>query len=311
MADEETSTGDVLRLVAPDVGSEQQFLDVLREALDVLERAAIPHALMGGLAIAVLSRPRWTHDVDIFLRPDDARRALEAYEQAGFEVEETNPMWLFKAWKNGVLVDLIFQSHGTYFDDEMLRRSIETAFKGERVRVLPPEDLIVIKVSAFAEHAGYHWFDALALLATSEIDWDYLLFRSRRAVRGVLSLLAYAQAEDIAVPDSIVERLFHTIYTEGVSRPSAEAAAMTAQPEPARQGVQALRDRLRQDHRVCDVDVDIAEYENTILITGEVATRERQEALTEVVSELVPGRRIDNRTTIRSLSDSVGMEEVS
>ncbi|MDP8927911.1 MAG: nucleotidyltransferase family protein [Actinomycetota bacterium] len=311
MADEETTASEVLRLVAPEVGAERQFLDVLREALDVLERAAIPHALMGGLAIAVLGRPRWTHDIDIFVRPDDARRALRAFEEAGFDVEETNPMWLFKATKSGVLVDLIFRSHGTYFDDEMLRRSVETAFKGERVRLLPPEDLIVIKVSAFAEHAGYHWFDALALLATSEIDWDYLLFRSRRAVRGLLSLLAYAQAEDIAVPDSVVERLFHSIYSEGASRPSTEAAAMTTQTDPDAHGAQSLRDRLRNDHRVCDVDVDIAEYENTILITGEVATGERQEALTEVLSELAPGRRIDNRTTVRSLSDPVGMEEVS
>ncbi|MDP8960119.1 MAG: nucleotidyltransferase family protein [Actinomycetota bacterium] len=311
MADDETTASDVLRLVAPDVGAEQQFLDVLREALDVLERAAIPHALMGGLAIAVLGRPRWTHDIDIFVRPDDARRALGAFEEAGFDVEETNPMWLFKATKSGVLVDLIFRSHGTYFDDEMLRRSVETAFKGERVRLLPPEDLIVIKVSAFAEHAGYHWFDALALLATSEIDWDYLLFRSRRAVRGLLSLLAYAQAEDIAVPDSVVERLFHSIYAEGASRPSTEAAAMITQTDPEAHGAQSLRDRLRNDHRVCDVDVDVAEYENTILITGEVATPERQEALTAVVSELVPGRRVDNRTTIRSLSDRVGIEEMS
>lgn len=311
MTDEETTSGEVLRLVAPHGGADRQFLDVLREALDVLERAAIPHLLMGGLAVAVLGRPRWTHDIDIFLRPNDTRRALGALEEAGFDVEETNPTWLFKATKDGVLVDLIFRSHDSYLDDEMLRRSVETSFKGERVRLLPPEDLIIIKVSAFGEHTTYHWFDALALLANSEIDWDYLLLRSRRAVRGLLSLLVYAQADDIAVPDSVIERLFHSIYTEDAARPSARAPVPSTQPQPESHRMQSLRDRLRNDHRVCDVDVDIAEYEGTILITGEVATRERREALTEVVSELMPGRRIENRTKVRTLGNSVDVEEMS
>ncbi len=320
MADEETTPGEILRLVAPDADADRQFLDVLREALDVLEGAAVPHLLMGGLAIAVLGRPRWTHDIDVFLRPNDARRALETFAKAGFDVEETDPTWLFKATKNGVLVDLIFRSHGVYLDDEMLRRSVETSFKGERVRLLPPEDLVIIKVSAFSEQTAYHWFDALALLASSEIDWDYLLFRSRRAVRGLLSLLVHAQAEDIAIPDAVLERLFHSVYTKGAPRPGTAVArrptsdavgpAAAKQPEPEATEMQSLRDGLRNDHRVCDVDVELVEYEDTILITGEVATHERHEALTEVVSELMPGRRVDNRTKVRTLGNSVGVEEV-
>ncbi len=320
MADEETNSDHVLRLVAPDSDADRHFLDVLREALDVLERSAVPHLLMGGLAIAVLGRPRWTHDIDVFVRPNDARRALETFKEAGFEVKETDPTWLFKATKKGVLVDLIFRSHGIYLDDEMLRRAVETSFKGERVRLLPPEDLILIKVSAFGEQTAYHWFDALSLLASSEIDWDYLLYRSRRAVRSLLSLLVYAQAGDIAVPDAVIERLFQSVYTKGAARPGAGGPARPA-PEgvdaaaPPRelgpQEIQSLRDRLRNDHRVCDVDVDLAEYEGTILITGEVTTRERRDALTEVVSELMPGRRVENRARVRTLGDSVGVEEVS
>ncbi len=320
MADEETTSDHVLRLVAPDSDADRHFLDVLREALDVLERSAVPHLLMGGLAIAVLGRPRWTHDIDVFVRPNDARRALETFEEAGFDVKETDPTWLFKATKNGVLVDLIFRSHGIYLDDEMLRRAVETSFKGERVRLLPPEDLILIKVSAFGEQTAYHWFDALSLLASSEIDWDYLLYRSRRAVRSLLSLLVYAQAGDIAVPDAVIERLFQSVYTKGAARPGAGGPARPA-PEgvdaaaPSRElgphEIQSLRDRLRNDHRVCDVDVDLAEYEGTILITGEVTTRERRDALAEVVSELMPGRRVENRAKVRTLGDSVGVEEVS
>ncbi|MDQ4129810.1 MAG: nucleotidyltransferase, partial [Actinomycetota bacterium] len=288
--------------------------------LDVLERSAVPHLLMGGLAIAVLGRPRWTHDIDVFVRPNDARRALDALKEAGFDVTESDPTWLFKATKNDVLVDVIFRSHGIYLDDEMLRRALDASFKGERVRLLPPEDLIIIKVSAFGEETAYHWFDALSLLASSEIDWDYLLYRSRHAVRSLLGLLVYAQADDIAVPDAVIERLYHSVYTKGApragaggqARPAPEAVDAAAPPRKLeRHELQALRDRLRNDHRVCDVDVDLAEYEGIILITGEVTTRERRDALTEVVSELMPGRQVENRTKVRTLGNSVGVEEVS
>jgi len=64
---------------------EEVFLRVVRDATGALEAAGIEYGLMGALASALFGRPRWTRDIDIFIRPQDVRRSVEALESAGFE----------------------------------------------------------------------------------------------------------------------------------------------------------------------------------------------------------------------------------
>lgn len=304
------AAGGTLRSVGALDFDEQAFVEVMREALDALERRGIPHLLMGGLAVSALGRPRWTHDVDVFLRPDDARRALDVLNEAGFDPEEHDPLWLFKAVKRGVLVDLIFCSvGGIYLDDAMLARAVETSFKGTRVRVLPPEDLIVIKAAALTEDAAYHWFDALSLLTADEVDWAYLLERARRAVRRVLAFLVFAESCDAAVPRWVVADLCRRAYGDGVAQPGGTDRGGVGEPGPAQ--AQEVRDLLLGDARVRDLDIGVELYGDTVLLTGEVATEERRALLTEVATELLPARRVDNRTTVRRLTGSVAVEDVS
>ena len=75
------------------------------------------------------------------------------------------------------------------------------------VTVLGPEDLVVTKALAHGEETAHYWWDALAIIAGHELDWDYLLRRARRGPRRVLSLLLYAQSTDLAVPDPVVHEL--------------------------------------------------------------------------------------------------------
>jgi predicted nucleotidyltransferase len=191
---------------------EETFLGVLGESTDALEAAGLPYVFIGGVASALHGRPRWTHDVDFFVRPEDARPVLAALAAAGFTTQETDAFWLYKAIKQGVLVDVIFRSTGDiYLDDEMLERSSIGEFKGRKVRVVAPEDLIVIKAVVHDEKTPRHWFDALGIIARADLDWDYLVRRSRRATRRVLSLLLYAQSNDVLVPPSVVAALFGLI----------------------------------------------------------------------------------------------------
>ena len=44
------------------------------------------------------------------------------------------------------------------------------------------------------------------------MDWDYLIKRSQRARRRLLSLLLYAQSIDIDVPNRVIRTLFERIY---------------------------------------------------------------------------------------------------
>ena len=196
----------------PDEG----FLKVLSEAVGTVERAGVPYVVIGGVASAALGRPRWTHDIDVFVLPQDAERTLAAYEEAGFSTERTDPHWLFKAYKGGMLVDVIFKTHrDIYVDEEMLRRAIDGDFHGVPLRVAAPEDLIVIKAIVDSERRPHHWHDALGLIASRELDWDYLVRRARHGPRRVLSLLTYAQSEDLVVPDRAIRSLFETIYGGG------------------------------------------------------------------------------------------------
>jgi predicted nucleotidyltransferase len=188
---------------------EAVFQRVLRETADILRRSGIPHLFMGGVASAALGRPRWTHDIDLFVGPDDARRSLALLAEHGFDTQETDPEWLFKALKDDVLVDVIFLSDGRVsLDEEMAARARWAEVQGIRLPVIGPEDLIVIKALVHKERSPRHWFDALALLRRDDLDWDYLLRRARRynPLR-VLSLLYFARSSDQVVPGEAIRRL--------------------------------------------------------------------------------------------------------
>jgi predicted nucleotidyltransferase len=181
---------------------------VLGEVVGALDADAIPYVLLGGLAGTLLGRPRCSSDIDLFVTPDRASAALAALEKIGFRTEMTNPHWLCKAFKDDVLVDILFKVSGNiYLDDEMLRRAKQLSFRGTPVRVIPPEDLIVVKAIAHDEETPRHWYDALAVLSNQELDWDYLVMRASRAPRRVLSLLLYATSNDLWVPSSALRQL--------------------------------------------------------------------------------------------------------
>jgi predicted nucleotidyltransferase len=200
-----------------EAGSEPSDADIrkaLEEVIAVLREAGIAFLLIGGMSAATFARPRITDDIDVFVRPDAARRALAVLAAAGFDTKEEDPYWLYKAWKYGVLVDVIFRSTGDlYLDDEMLDRGSEREYLGVTAPLLSPEDLVVIKAVASAEHSPHHWYDALAVIGRTQLDWDYLLSRARLAgPRRVLSLLLYAESTDLAVPAEIIEDLFEVVH---------------------------------------------------------------------------------------------------
>ena len=195
--------------------ADKVFAGVLREAVESVERAGLPFLVLGGLASALVGRPRWTHDIDFLVRPDDARDVLSALRSAGFTTEETDPVWIYKAFKHDVMVDVIFMvMGGIYLDDEMQSRSIERDYEGLRLRIPSPEDQIVIKAIVHREETSRHWFDALAILGRAQLDWSYLIRRGRVGARRLLALLIYAQSTDILVPTWVIRRLYEEIYAE-------------------------------------------------------------------------------------------------
>ena len=87
---------------------EDDFARTLAESIAAVSGAGIPYVLVGGLASALRGRERWTSDVDLLVRPHDAHPVLEALRAAGFDTEETDPAWIFKAFRDGTTIDVLF-----------------------------------------------------------------------------------------------------------------------------------------------------------------------------------------------------------
>jgi predicted nucleotidyltransferase len=200
-------------------GFEETDIDTLHsvfaESVEILEEHDVPYVVIGGLASAALGRPRASADIDILVMPQDARRALAAFGDASFATDEINPHWLFKAVKDGVLVDLLFKMKGDiYLDAEMLERATTKAVLGTAARVIPAEDLLVVKALAHDEESTRHWFDALGLVAAGSLDWDYVVRRAAKGPRRVLSLLAYATSLDLVVPLRVIRAVHDFAFCE-------------------------------------------------------------------------------------------------
>jgi predicted nucleotidyltransferase len=197
-----------------------RFLDTLARAVKTLAARDVRFGAIGGLAAVAWGRPRWdpaSADIDLMVRPQDAEAAQAALVEESFEAVATNEEhWLRKVSRDGVGVDLIFRTAGDiYLDDDMIARVVERDFEGVGVPVVSAEDTVVMKALAFGEQTPTYWAEALSILARHDLDWDYVLRRARHGVHRVLSLLVYAQSQDLAVPASAVRALFAAAEEEG------------------------------------------------------------------------------------------------
>jgi hypothetical protein len=188
------------------------YASVLRSSTTALGGAGIPHLVFGSIATRALGRPReisTDEDIDLFVRPPDVPAALEALDEAGFVTVEEDPTWIHKARRAGVTVDVIFKAAGrVYMDDEMFERGITTTVLGVDVRLVPAEDLALMKALIHDEDRAFDWFDALALLDRDGFDWEYLVQRAEAyGAHRALSLMLFAQTEGVSIPRDAIRRL--------------------------------------------------------------------------------------------------------
>src|ERR1051325_1776799 len=83
------------------------YIDALRK----LQDTGIPFLVGGAFAFSHYAHvQRDTKDIDIFVKPDDCPRVLDAFAQMGFDTEIPFPHWLGKIRRDGYLIDVIFSS---------------------------------------------------------------------------------------------------------------------------------------------------------------------------------------------------------
>jgi hypothetical protein len=156
------------------------FAATLRKAVAAMRDADVPYLLGGSLATWARGGPESHHDLDLMVKPEDAERALDALAAAGMRSERPPEEWLFKAWDDDVLVDVIFEPMGLPMTDEVLNRGETLSVLSMTVPVMALEDVLATKLLALGEH---HLDLApplrMARALREQIDWEQLRARTR------------------------------------------------------------------------------------------------------------------------------------
>jgi hypothetical protein len=152
-----------------------------RKALTALAGAGVPHLLGGGFAFMHYTGVyRDTKDLDIFLRPEDAERAVAVVAGAGYRAEIVAPHWLGKAYCGDAFIDFIFSSGNgvCLVDDEWFVHAERARVLSMPVLLSPVEEMIWSKAFVL-ERERFDGADIGHLLRVrgAELDWGRLLRR--------------------------------------------------------------------------------------------------------------------------------------
>jgi predicted nucleotidyltransferase len=151
----------------------EELIAAMKKGAGVLQNADVPFMLGGGLASWARGGPRTEHDVDFMVRPQDAEAALEAFTDAGYETEKPPEQWLYKAYVDDVLVDLIFMPSDGAVTDEKIERADVIEVAALRVHVVSLEDVITQKLLAITEQEPeFGPVLEMARALREQIDWD-------------------------------------------------------------------------------------------------------------------------------------------
>ena len=161
------------------------------DALKKLQATNVPFLVGGAFAFSHYSHvPRDTKDIDIFVKPEDCARVLDAFRQLGYEADIPFPHWLGKIHAGDHFMDVIFSSGNGVcrVDDLWFEHAVKTNVLGLIVRLCPPEEMIWSK--AFVqERERFDGADVLHLLRETgpSLDWPRLLMRFGDSWRVLLS----------------------------------------------------------------------------------------------------------------------------
>jgi len=145
----------------------------LKKAVAALQQHRVPFMLGGSLAVWARGGPESCNDLDLMVRSEDADAALEALEDAGMRAERPPEGWLYKAWDDSVLVDLIFGPKGLTIGDAVFERSEPVGVFGLELRAMALEDVLITKLRSLHEH--YIDYDPVLQMTRAvreRIDWD-------------------------------------------------------------------------------------------------------------------------------------------
>jgi hypothetical protein len=204
--------------------------DFYQSAIRYLQKASIPFLVGGAYSFARhTGLERHTKDFDIFVRPADCERALDALAAAGYGVELTFPHWLGKAYSGYNCIDIIFSSGNgiARVDDEWFIHAVDGRVLDTQVLLCPVEETIWSK-SFVMERERFDGADIAHLIRGSghDLDWQRLLDRFGANWRVLLTHLVmfgfiYPGERD-AIPAWVFDELMNRLRAEAITPPPSD-----------------------------------------------------------------------------------------
>ena len=152
----------------------------MKQAAAALRDAEIEFRLGGGLAGWARGGPPTDHDVDFYIRAEDAEQAAGALSRAGMRIERPPEGWLLKAFDGPVLVDVIFHPAGGPICDEHFARATTMEVGAQPLPVASIDDVLVTKLLALSEQEpNFQPVIELARALREQIDWEFVRARTR------------------------------------------------------------------------------------------------------------------------------------
>lgn len=196
-----------------------------RKALEVLRASRLPFLVGGAYAFGYYTGiVRHTKDLDVFVRPADARAVLAAFGKAGYRTEITFEHWLGKVFYENDFIDVIFSSGNGEcpVDDGWFQHAVQGEVLGVPARLCPAEEMVWQK-AFIMERERFDGADVLHLLRETgpSLDWPRLLMRFSDYWRVLLSHLimfgfVYPDKRQ-SIPGWVLEELVRRLT---VSRPN-------------------------------------------------------------------------------------------
>ena len=162
----------------------------------------IPFALGGAFALATHTGCwRNTKDLDLYVPPEHKDRMIELVSSLGmvdyFDTKEYDRWWIYRATRNGMIVDIIWaMANHRQQIDELWMSGPEVDLRGHRVKVLPAEAMLWDKLYIM-QRERCDWPDVLNLLYATgaDLNWELRLGRigdDAPLLAGVLSVYRWA-----------------------------------------------------------------------------------------------------------------------
>ncbi|MCP2276103.1 Uncharacterised nucleotidyltransferase [Nocardia amikacinitolerans] len=182
------------------VATMDELLHALTRAANTLLDAEIRFAVAGGCAVYARGGPASDHDVDLFVKPADTSRAIQALARAGLRVCQPPEDWLSKVYDGDTLIDVIYRPNCRDVTDELLDRATVMRVGPTVAPVISATDLMIDKLLVFDAHR----LDLSPLLHIArdlreQVDWAVVRSQTQESpyARAFLGLV-----DDLGITDA-------------------------------------------------------------------------------------------------------------